>query len=255
MSSKQPSHINPTRHLPKPMRQYLGLPTKLFVLWLLLSGLAFAMYFWNLSNKSPDIAQSTAEAGIEPMPPTATPPVTAMQNLTETQAVSKSITVSGLPDFNLQKTSEKVLISTPGAPAMVLIADADEPRVQTQAGQLIYRLKTKDDGQSKIYDASGTYRYRLKCETEEGEDTCKLYDDQGAVINRVKVKADSFNVYADGSQRLYKGKFKNGAYVLKTEAGDKTASIQGVDSLKEAALLSMPVEIPLRVLLWHQGSR
>ncbi|MCX7108557.1 MAG: hypothetical protein NTX45_00215 [Proteobacteria bacterium] len=270
MNQKPQKRIDdPTRHLPMPMRRYLGLPNRLFVIWLLLSGLALGVYFWQASDYHGGGDEPPARVGIAHAPQatasdsgpptTATPtrnPLAAAAQLapTQTTGMVADITVSGAPSFTLKKNGNKVLISVPAGVPLELVDGGGGTHVQTQAGELLYRLKAKEDGQGKIYDATGQFRYRLKCESEDGEENCKVYDGLGKLLNRVKIKADSFNVYADGSDRLYKGKFKNGAYVLKTEAGSIAAGIQGANGLKEAALLALPVEIPLRLLFWWQGS-
>ena len=246
---------DPTTHLPKPMREYLGFPNKIFLLGLALSGLALAVFYWNMPPQEKKIAEATAEFASEQTQPNSIKPATLPQALNQPDLPAVNITVSGQTRFTLQTKANKILIDIANEKPLELLNDADRSLVQTPTGQLLYRIKPRDDGQGKIYDSSGDYRYRLKCESEDGEVTCKLYDGLDKLLNRVKIKADSFNIYADGQQRLFKGKLKNGAYVLKTEDGETVATLQGAGSLRDAALLSLPVEIPLRALLWLQGTR
>ena len=250
MASNKTHQSDPTRHLPKPMRQYLGLPVKLFVVWVLLSGLAVALFYSGKLPQGNGPAEQPSPISTNQTLPVAPTPVSAVQDQPLKDMPTVNINVSGPKSFSLQTQGNKVLIAIAGEKPLELVDVDDGKQVQTQTGSVLYRLKDREDGQVKIYDASEAFRYRMKCETEEGDETCKLYDGQGILLNRVKVKADSFNVYATGSQRIYKGKMKNGSYVLKNESGDSIGSIQGVSGLKDAALLSFPVEIPLRALLW-----
>ena len=252
MINKKTDQRDPTSHLPEPMRQYLGLPMKLFLLWILLSGLAVALFYWGSLPQSGHAEKptQTGTSQTPPLVPMSVPTAKQDQAPKGMPSVTVNISVSGPAGFSLRTTGNAILIGIAGAKPLELVDDEYGKHVQTQTGQLLYRIKGREDGQGKIYDASDAYRYRLKCETEDKEDTCKLYDGQGTLLNRVKVKADSYNVYAADSQRIYKGSMKNGSYVLKNEAGDAVASIQGVGGLMDAALLSFPVEIPLRALLW-----
>jgi hypothetical protein len=255
MASNKMNQSNPTRHLPKPMRQYLGFPNKVFLLWLALSGLALAVIHWKMPPQDTKIAEAPAKLASQQAQPNQVTPNATAQARKPSDLPAVNITVSGQTRFTLQTQANKILVDIADGQPLELVNNANGALIQTPTGQLLYRLKPRDDGQGKIYDSSGDYRYRLKCETEDGEVTCKLYDGQDTLLNRVKVKAESFNVYAAGSERIYKGKLKNGAYVLKAENGETVATLQGAGSLRDAALLSMPVEIPLRALLWLQGTR
>ena len=250
MASNKTQQSDPTRHLPKPMRQYLGLPVKLFVVWVLLSGLAVGLFYSGKLPQGKSPAEPPSPISTNQTLPVAPTPVSPAQNLQPKNMPAVNINVSGPKSFSLQNQGNKVLIAITGEKPLELVNTDDGKQVQTQTGAVLFRLKSREDGQAKIYDESNAYRYRMKSETEEGEDTCKLYDGQDTLLNRVKVKAESFNVYAASSQRIYKGKMKNGSYVLKNESGDSIGTLQGVSGLKDAALLSFPVEIPLRVLLW-----
>lgn len=223
------NRLNPTRQLPKPMRRYLGLPNRLFLIWLVLSGLLLGV-----------VSPKRVHAAEAPAAPSAS-------------SIVASVEVSGAQAFTLKGKGGKIFITPKGQPPMALVDDADGPQVQTVEGKLVYRLKPDADGQLRIFDSAGSLRQRLKCETEDNEETCKLYDGQATLLNRFKLKPDSFNVYGTGSERIYKGKLKNGGYVLKTEADARLLEIKGVRTLKAAALLSLPVEVPIRALLWRQA--
>ncbi len=247
--------LNPIRQLPKPMRRYLAMPNRLFLAWLVLSGFILVTSLPGQTETS-----QPATSIIPPEQDLSAPPVAA--NLAVTPQAPRAlavphsvanIAVSGLQSFTVIGKDGRIFVTPQGQPALVLANDADGLQVQTEAGALVYRLKLKGDEQGKVYDAAGGLRYRLKCETEDNEETCELYDGQAALLNRIKLKQDSFNVYGPGSQRLYKGKLKNGQYVLKTEADEGVLNIKGVNTLKAAALLALPVEISIRALLWHHA--
>lgn len=242
---KQLNRLNPTRQLPKPMRRYLGLPNRLFLIWLVLSGLLLGASLHRQSKSPP------------PAPATETQPESRFDfsplSSAYAEGIVASVDVSGPQAFTLKGKGGKIFITPQGQPPLALVDDAGGPQVQTVAGDLVYRLKLDADGQMRIFDGAGALRQRMKCETEDNEETCKLYNGQATLLHRFKLKPDSFNVYGTGSERIYKGKPKNGKYVLKTDADAKVLEIGGVHSLKAAALLSLPVEVPIRALLWRQA--
>lgn len=273
MIRKLLDRLNPTRQLPEAMRRYLALPGRLFLAWLLVSALlvagpALLVRAGILSADTAPAAEPVAEA--EPpedepepsaapalTPPAATPPMALALagNLDAQLPDAGEIAVTGPVPFTLQRSGDKVLLSGPALPSLQLVGDGENLRVQTPEGVTFYRLKVKDADQGKIYDAAGHHLFRLKCEAEDGEDACKLYDAAGHKLNRVKLKADSFNVYGAGSERLYKGKFKNGAWQVRDEADNTVLTIRGTGSMREAALLAMPVDPVVRVLMWRHGGR
>jgi hypothetical protein len=267
MIRKLLDRLNPTRQLPAAMRRYLALPGWLVLAWLLVSGL-FVLLPALLAPAGPSVPAQLS-AG-EPAPGVATPiippefvpaPVipalpaaTLAGNSPAPLPTETAITVSGSAAFTLKRRGDAVLLSGPGLPPLQLANDGESLRVQTPEGLPLYRLKVKEADQGKIYDAAGHFLFRLKCEAEDGEETCKLYDAAGNRLNRVKLKADGFNVYGPGSERLYKGKFKNGAWQLRDEGDSIVLTLRGPVSLREAALLAMPVDPAVRVLLWrHAG--
>jgi hypothetical protein len=267
MIRKLLDRLNPTRQLPKPMRRYLALPGRLFLAWLLVSAVLVQAAIHGAATAPADepVAQAEAPAdeseseSADPpavLPPTEAPAVLALAgNLDAQLPAGGEIAVSGSTAFTLTRSGDQVILAGPGLPTLQLAGDGEELRVRTPEGATVYRLKVKAADQGKIYDAAGSYLYRLKCEAEDGEETCKLYDAAGHKLNRVKLKGDSFNVYGAGSERLYKGKNKSGAWQVRDEADHSVLTIRGVGSLREAALLAMPVEPAVRVLIWRHGGR
>lgn len=263
MIRKLLDRLNPTRRLPKPMRRYLALPGRLFLAWLLVSAVLVRAAIHGAAPAPADepVAQAEAPADeSEPAEPPAVPPpaeapaVLALAgNLDAQLPAGGEIAVSGSTAFTLARSGDEVLLAGPGLPRLRLTGDGEELRLRTPEGATVYRLKVKAADQGKIYDAGGNYLYRLKCEAEDGEETCKLYDAAGHKLNRVKLKADGFNVYGAGSERLYKGKYKSGAWQVRDEADHIVLTIRGVGSLREAALLAMPVEPAARMLIWRHG--
>lgn len=275
MIRKLLDRLNPTRQLPDPMRRYLALPRRLFLAWMLLSALLVAgpSLLVRAGILSPEIPveeepaavaeefsqppseAASAESDLPSAPDTAAPVALALAgNLDAQLTEAGEIAVTGPAPFSLKRSGDKVLLRGPNLAALQLAGDAERLEVQTLEGATVYRLKVKEADQGKIYDAAGQFLFRLKCETEDGEAACKLYDAAGNKLNRVKLKADSFNVYGAGSERLYKGKLKNGAWQVKDEAGNTVLAIRGAGSLREAALLAMPVDPAVRMLMWrHAG--
>ncbi|NJD07584.1 MAG: hypothetical protein FIA97_13965 [Methylococcaceae bacterium] len=269
--------LNPTRGLPKPMRRYLGLPNRLLLGWLVLTLLipvaTARLQRWGIVDLAPAPQEGGGETETTPAgddsTPMATEPADAMavaeSGGVPAEAVAApvpppladgaEIAVGGSTPFVIANRGGQVAVTVPGQGALVLTGDDDDWRLRNAAGQVVYRLKLKSEEKGKLYDGAGAFRFRLKCESDEGQDGCKLYDPAGNRISRVKIKDDSFNVYGPGEQRLYKGKLKDGAYDVRDESKRSVATIRGTASLRQAALLALPVEIPVRVLLWRHAGR
>lgn len=264
MMRKLLDRLNPTRRLPPAMRRYLALPDRLWLGWLVVSGLALA-----IGGVTATTAEQPLDAGGIPPAETSPPAVVAEEQAAESAPVAvpvvpdlegvlaegAEIAVTGATSFTLRRSGGQIQLSGAGLPVLELMGDGDELRLLDAHGATHYRLKAKQADKGKLYDAAGTYRWRVKCESEEGEEACKVYDPDGNKQHRAKVKADSFNVYGSGEQRLYKGKLKNGRYQVRDEAGNTVLDIRGAASLKEAALLALPLDVPARVLLWAYAGR
>lgn len=245
------------------MRRHLALPGRLFLAWLLVSAVLVQASIHGAATVSAGkpVAQAVAPANkpepasLAALPPAEAPTALALAgNLDAQLPAGGEIAVSGSTAFTLARSGDRVILAGPGLPTLQLAGDGEELRVRTPEGATVYRLKVKAADQGKIYDAAGHSLYRLKCEAEEGEETCKLYDAAGHKLNRAKLKGDSFNVYGAGSERLYKGKYKSGAWQVRDEADRIVLTIKGAGSLREAALLALPVEPAVRMLIWrHEG--
>lgn len=277
MLRKLLDRIDPTRGLPTPMRRYLGLPNRLLLGWLVLTLLipvaAAQLQRWGVIDLAPSPPESAAETTAA-LPDNE--PVSADSGAEASIALAEAgdatgtnepqqtpplledgaeITVGGATPFTLRNSGGRITLAIPGWGPLELSGDADDWQLRDGAGQVVYRLKRKSEEKGKIYDAAGSYRFRLKCETEDGQEACKLYDPAGNRLSRVKIKDDSFNVYGAGEDRLYKGKLKNGVYEIRDDAKRSVATIRGVGTLQQAALLALPAEIPVRVLLWRHAGR
>lgn len=276
MIRKLLNRLNPTRQLPKPMRRYLGLPNRLFIAWLVISGAALIgpalLRAKPTAPENPPAQvepveiESSAPAMEEPDNPAAdavptpspiqTPMALALAGKLDAQLrPGAGIYATGSTAFTLQRNGDRVELTRPGQPVLLLEGDGESLRMRTAEGELVYRLKVKEEDQGKVYDGTDGFLLRLKCEAEDGEDACKLYGPTGEKLSRVKFKADSFNVYGADGQRLYKGKPKNGAWEARDEAGRTALTLRGAGSLREAALLALPVEPAVRVLLWRHAGR
>lgn len=276
MIRKSLNRLNPTRQLPRPMRRYLALPNWLFMAWLAISGAALIgpalLRAKPTAPENPPAqtglveVESSASAMAEPdtqaaeavptRPPVQAPTILALAGDLDTQLrPGAGIYATGSASFSLQRNGDRVELTRPGQPALLLEGDGESLRMRTAQGQLAYRLKVKEEDQGKVYDGTDGFLFRLKCETEDGEDACKLYGPTGEKLSRVKFKADSFNVYGTNGNRLYKGKSKNGTWETRDEAGRTVLTLRGAGSLREAALLALPVEPAVRVLLWRHAGR
>lgn len=274
MLRKLLDRLNPARQLPQAMRRYLALPNYLLLGWLVASGLVLfaAAGVDATAPEAPLEAGGATPAESPALPPdedadnaeqeqpaaadSGEPaPAPARPDLDAALAEGAEIGVSGSASFTIRRAAGQLRVEGGGLPPMAVVGDGDELRLLGPDGAALYRLKAKSADKGKLYDAAGAYRWRVKCESEDGEEACKLYDPDGNKLHRVKIKADSFNVYGAGDQRLFKGKLKNGRYQVRDEAGNTVLDVQGAASLKEAALLAIPLEVPARILLWAYAGR
>lgn len=157
-------------------------------------------------------------------------------------------------EIAIERGADDVITATfGGEKPLRLVGDAKEARLVDAEGTPRYRLVFVDPSKARILGSSGELLWRVKRERDGGEETFKLYDGSDTIRHRVKVKADSFNVYATGSERIAKGKPRDGGFESRRESGGSDAIVSGDASLRQAAVLSMPVEPAVRVLLWLQA--
>lgn len=276
MTRKLLNRLDPTRQLPQPMRAYLALPNRLVRIWLVATGMLLAALMLTAEPvrsagggqepAPPEVPATAPEAETtgavreaarnQDLPAAAEPLQLALAGDIDAQLPDGSvIAVSGDTAFSLKREGDRVILMGSGPAPLVLRGNGEELRVENAGGGPVYRLTIKEGDQAKIFGAADDYRYRLKCEAEEDADACKLYDPAGTKLYRVKIKGDSFNVYGAGTDRLAKGKLKKGVYVVRDESERTVLTLRGVGSLREAALLALPVEPAIRALLWRHAGR
>lgn len=244
--------MNPTRGLPQPMRGYLRLPGRLVFIWLLVAAGVIG------SGSLLGFGTSDGDA----ITPAESPPGDAVQRFASTPTaiqgaprVDTSIRIDGRDGFTVAAHGGELVLAAPGLPELRFASGAEGFALVDTSGRTVYALSAGSDGQARIHGGDGELRARMKCEVEDGFDTCKLYDPKGERIGRVKLKDDGFNIYRAGSERLYKGKWKNGVVQVRDESGARIMTIDGVSSLKAAGLLALPVDVPIRALLWAHAGR
>ncbi|BBL72621.1 hypothetical protein [Methylogaea oryzae] len=251
MLRKLINRFNPTRQLPQAMRRYLALPGYLWLGWVVASGLILfvgAQVEATAPDAAPPASSASPPVADDGGQPSADAP--AAELLPAVPADGATIGVSGSSAFSIRRSGGRWLVDAAGAPPLELAGGGEEWRMLDRDGATVYRLKTRTAEEGKLYDAAGVFRWRVKCGAEEGEEACKLYDAAGDKQLRVKIKADGFNVYGAGDRRIYQGKLKSGRYQVRDETGAAALDIEGAASLKAAALLALPLEVPVRVLLW-----
>ncbi len=231
-----------SRSLPRAIREYIGLPTRLAIGWIVFTGVGL---FVLRSMLPPASAQQVVADAARSLPASLSEPSTIL-------AVGRRVTteVSGGQIVIERGDGDVVTATWGGERPLRIVSDANEARLVDAEDLARYRLVLVDPSKAKIFDASGALLWRVKREVEGPEETFKLYDDSDTIRHRVKVKADSFNVYASGSARIAKGKPRDGGFESRRESGGTDAIVSGDTSLRRAAVLSMPVEPAVRVLLW-----
>ena len=171
------------------------------------------------------------------------PPAVDHQAATATESTIK---VKGLQRFKIKHKTKGVRFYW-NEQTFKLELDGDKLELKIGGQGTQYHLKKKE-GKWNLYHL-GSRVYHVK--TPDGGTSYSVYDNNSAKLFRVKTKSDSFNVYDGGGQRLFKGKKKYGNYIVRDKRDDsKVLTISGDLSMKEAAMLSFPVEPPYLALLY-----
>lgn len=234
-----------SRSLPRAIRRYIGLPTRLAIAWIVLTGVG--LFIFRVMH-APASAQQVLADAARALPTSLSEPASILgpQRWVKAKGSHGEIAIERGPDDVITATFN-------GDKPLRLVGDAKEARLVDAEGEPLYRLVFVDPSKARILGAAGGLLWRVKRESDGGEETFKLYDGSDTIHHRVKVKADSFNVYGSGSERIAKGKPRDGGFESRRESGGTDAIVSGDASLRQAAVLSMPVEPAVRVLLWLQA--
>lgn len=234
-----------SRSLPRAIRRYIGLPTRLAMAWIVLTGVGLLVF---RVMQGPASAQQVLADAARSLPMSLSEP-------TKILAAQRWVKATGSHgEIAIERGADDVITATfNGKQTLRIVGDAKEARLVDAEGTPLYRLVFVDPSKAKILGAAGGLLWRVKRESDVGEETFKLYDSSDTIRHRVKVKSDSFNVYGSGSDRIAKGKPRDGGFESRRESGGTDAIVSGDASLRQAAVLSMPVEPAVRALLWLQA--
>lgn len=123
--------------------------------------------------------------------------------------------------------------------------------LNSASGSLLafYQVTPREDGNRiEILDGDSNMVYRVKSD-DEG---LKLILPSSDLAARLKIKEDKFNIYNSSGNRIYYGKEKRGAILIRDDQGRDLTTINANRSLTllEAALLCLPVEPQYKSLLF-----
>ncbi len=232
------------RYLPSAIRRHLGLANRLVVAWLVISAFSIGLIRATPST----VAAQQLVAGGRVLPQALPLPTTLL-------APSRVVKVSSPGGEITIERADDAIIADIGSdqPRLRVEGDAAEARLVGPGGETRFRLEFVDGSKARILDDAGNQLWRVKRELEGSEETFKLYDLDDTIRHRAKVKPDSFNVYGTGSTRVAKGKPRDGGFETRYENGSRGTIVAGDVSLRQAAVLSLPLEPAVRVLLWVQA--
>lgn len=108
-------------------------------------------------------------------------------------------------------------------------------------------VRDKDDG---FVLTRGAEQLRFKAKDEAGY---SIRDGADAVLFRVKVKEDKFNVYDGTGRRVLYGKEKKSQIQLRDDAGTTIGAISGTTNLALAAILAVPIPPEMRAAAFTHG--
>jgi hypothetical protein len=232
----------------------VGLPTRLAVAWLVISAVgisplgisALGLSALGLAALRMGGSPAAAQQLLAPAaPPRAVPEPAALLG-------ARQSVVAG--DLSITCGDDGTLTAACGSAGLLrVVGDPKAARLVDTDGATRYRLEVVEPTKSRILDGSGDLVWRVKREIEGGEETFKLYDGTDTIRHRTKIKPDSFNIYASGSERIAKGKPRDGAFESRPESGGASSLVTGPVTLRQAAVLSLPVAAPVRALLWIQA--
>ena len=97
-----------------------------------------------------------------------------------------------------------------------------------------------------VLSKSGVFSFTLIGDSEG----YRIITPDGAMKNRIKLKADKFNLYDANGQRLAHGKPRPNGFGVKDEKGQQILKIKGIYSLKEASFFTLPIDSSMRIVAW-----
>jgi hypothetical protein len=174
---------------------------------------------------------------------------------TETQKVV-SLSISGEFQLALDAHSQGAQISQGGFAGSTATKDLSDPSANSiilkdssGATQAILKEKEGEEGKfQEVYGADSKLLYVTK-NTDEGY---KILTSDRALLAKVKIKEDKFNIYSAEGTRTHYGKFKNSRISIRNDNGSDVASLSTSNSpsLKQISPLCLPIKEEARILLY-----
>ncbi|MBI3562134.1 MAG: hypothetical protein HY080_10515 [Gammaproteobacteria bacterium] len=167
---------------------------------------------------------------------------------TLTLADSGTIQVKGEHEFKLSRTQDRWEISAADKTELhkaSVVKTADSLQLKDKAGTLLGSCQTLGKESMQQRDAGGNIIYQFDL---TAKDTYLVADKDKKKLWRVKIKEDKFNLYDAHDTRLRHGKPKGDAISVRSENDQQLLKIQGVNELRRASYLALPVDGKWQIL-------
>ena len=159
---------------------------------------------------------------------------------------TEEIHVKGKEEFKLKHEGDEWKLHGPGDVKRVIRAEAGGWALVGEDRKTLMRAKKSTDGAVHVTNGAGAATHDLK----PGGDGFELHGSDGALLWRVKVKADKFNVYDAAGKRAFHGKRKDDGISIHDDGDAQLWKIKGIAELAPAAPFGLPVDMGEVALLY-----
>lgn len=159
------------------------------------------------------------------------------------------VAVVGVGDFKLEPKDDGFSLRGPGVDHLVLARTAQGFALRDRGN---VALEARREGAAILVRDGAGALVRTAQRDDEG---LRLLGPGGALVARIKIKPDKFNVYDGAGARLRHGKQKEDGFSVKDEGREERAiKVKGVRSLGAAAIFALPIDFREAALLWAAGA-
>ena len=168
--------------------------------------------------------------------------------LAETTAPDE-IRIKGQEDFKLKRDGADWKLHGPGEQKRTLRSEGNEWVLQGDDHKIVLRTRHQSDGVMRVVDVKGTAVHELR-RTSEG---FELHAADGALLWRVKLKPDKFNVYDGSGTRKFHGKKKEDGISIHDDRDAQIWKLKGLPALDDAMVFGLPIEMGEAALIFAEA--
>jgi hypothetical protein len=249
--------------LPRDLKLHLIVPLQLLFVWSLIAG---GLLLTARKGDYPEAIpqnKATSLAEINVKSPSATQnsenskPTDVNAAIPGPNAKTRIIRARGLGEFIVSEGIESQAKSVTENGGQSLNFEIVDGKISLKDSQskVVWRYKSKESGESgdekgSLYGPSGQVEFKVKI--KEAENKVKIRKQDGSELYSLKIKEDKFNIYDANGNRIQKGKYKKGQYVVRSDDDSSSITeITGANDLDEAGIMALPIPWPARAIIWQ----